>query len=82
MPRRNKKSTAKPKRSSGISINIKNVMKQIQNEPPRNQDFIRLGKNPQHNLETGSMTRLQNPALTYASRPPFSISFVSLISTY
>lgn len=70
MPRRNKKSTAKkPKGSkSGISINIRNVMKQVQNEPQR-QDFIRLGRNPQHNLETGSMTRLQNPALTYASRP-------------
>jgi hypothetical protein len=71
MPRRNKKSTAKkPKGSkSGISINIKNVMKQVQNEAPRNQDFIRLGRNPQHNLETGCRTRLQNPAITYASRP-------------
>jgi hypothetical protein len=71
MPRRNKKSTAK----TGISINIKNVMKQqvqqlrtrrYSRSPP---DVIRLGRNPQHNLETGSMTRLQNPALTYASRP-------------
>lgn len=71
MPRR-KKSTAKPKGyKSGISINIKNIMKQVQNaRPPRNQDFIKLtGKKPMDNLDSGNMTRLQVPAMTYASRP-------------
>jgi hypothetical protein len=71
MTRRNKKSTAKkPKGSkSGISINIKNIMKQVQNERPR-QDFINLsGKKPMDNLEMGNMSRLQLPAATYASRP-------------
>lgn len=73
MPRRKKsKSTAKPKGyKSGISINIKNIMKQVQNaRPPRNQDFIKLtGKKPMDNLDSGNMTRLQVPAMTYASRP-------------
>ena len=72
MPRRNKKSTAKkPKGSkSGISINIKNIMRQVQNERPRNQDFIDLsGKKPMDGTNTGYMTRLQTPAVTYASRP-------------
>jgi hypothetical protein len=71
MPRRNKKSTAKkPKGSkSGISINIKNIMKQVQNERPP-QDFINLtGKKPMDGTNTGYMTRLQVPAMTYASRP-------------
>lgn len=72
MPRRNKKSTAKkPKGSkSGISINIKNIMKQVQNERPAKQDFINLsGKKPMDNLEMGNMSRLQVPAMSYASRP-------------
>jgi hypothetical protein len=72
MPRRNKKSTAKkPKGSkSGISINIKNIMKQVQNERPSRQDFINLsGKKPMDNLEMGNMSRLQVPAMSYASRP-------------
>lgn len=71
MPRRNKKSTAKkPKGSkSGISINIKNIMRQVQNERPP-QDFINLsGKKPMDNLESGNMSRFQTPAMTYASRP-------------
>ena len=70
MPRR-KKSTAKPKgNKSGISINIKNIMRQVQNERPAKQDFINLsGKRPMDNLESGSMSRLQTPAMTYASRP-------------
>lgn len=72
MPRRNKKSTAKkPKGSkSGISINIKNIMKQVQNERPAKQDFINLTrKKPMDNLEMGNMSRLQVPAMSYASRP-------------
>jgi len=71
MPRRNNKSTAKkPKGSkSGISINIKNIMRQVQNERPP-QDFINLtGKKPMDGTNTGYMTRLQTPAMTYASRP-------------
>ena len=70
MPRR-KKSTAKPKGDkSGISINIKNILKQVQNEKPTKQDFINLsGKRPMDNLDFGNMTRLQTPAMTYASRP-------------
>lgn len=45
-------------------------MRQVQNERPRNQDFINLtGKKPMDNLESGSMSRLQTPAMTYASRP-------------
>jgi len=70
MPRRNKKSTAKkPKGTSGISINIKNIMRQVQNERPP-QDFINLtGKKPMDGTNTGYMTRLQVPAMTYASRP-------------
>ena len=71
MPRRKKSTAKKPKGSkSGISINIKNIMRQVQNERPRNQDFINLsGKKPMDNLESGSMSRLQTPAMTYASRP-------------
>jgi hypothetical protein len=69
MPRRKKSTVKKPKGSkSGISINIKNILKQVQNERPRG-DFINLQKDPRHNLNTGSMTRLQNPAWTFASRP-------------
>lgn len=76
MPARKKKSTAKPKKGkSGISISIKNVMKQVMNERPRQRpkqrtDFIMpQGKDPRHNLNTGSMTRLFAPAITYASAP-------------
>ena len=71
MPRRKKSTAKKPKGSkSGISIHIKNIMKQVQNERPRNQDFINLtGKKPMDNLESGNMSRLQTPAVTYASRP-------------
>lgn len=75
MPARKKKSTVKkPKKGkSGISINIKNVMKQVMNERPRQRqrtDFIMpQGKDPRHNLNTGSMTRLFAPAVTYASAP-------------
>lgn len=70
MPRRKKSTAKKPKGSkSGISINIKNIMRQVQNERPP-QDFINLtGKKPMDNLESGSMSRLQTPAMTYASRP-------------
>ena len=71
MPRRKKSTAKKPKGStSGISINIKNIMRQVQNERPAKQDFINLsGKRPMDNLESGSMSRLQTPAMTYASRP-------------
>ena len=72
MPRRHKKSTAtKPKGSkSGISINIKNIMRQVQNERPTRQDFINLtGKKPMDNLNTGNMSLLTSPAMLYASRP-------------
>jgi hypothetical protein len=71
MPRRKKSTATKPKGSkSGISINIKNIMRQVQNERPAKQDFINLsGKRPMDNLESGSMSRLQIPAMTYASRP-------------
>jgi hypothetical protein len=78
MPARKKKSTAKPKESkAGISINIKNVMKQIQNERQRPRprqrqrtDFIMpVSKDPSHNLNNGSMTRMFAPAITYASTP-------------
>ena len=66
MPRRKKSTAKKPKGSkSGISIHIKNIMKQVQNERPRNQDFINLtGKKPMDNLESGNMSRLQTPAVT------------------
>lgn len=72
MPSRKKKSTARPKKDkAGISINIKNVMKQVQNERPRQRtDFINPSrKNPNHNLNNGSMTRMFAPAVTYASTP-------------
>lgn len=70
MPRRKKSTAKKPKGSkSGISINIKNIMRQVQNERPP-QDFINLsGKKPMDGLNTGYMTRLQVPSMTYASRP-------------
>jgi len=69
MPRRNKKkSTAKPKRNAGISINIKNVMKQVQNER-QPTDFIRPGKDPKRNFNNGSMTTMFAPPVTYASTP-------------
>ena len=84
MPSR-KKSTAKPKPKgykSGISINIKNIMKQVQNaRPPRNQDFIKLtGKKPMDNLESGNMSRLQLPAMTYASRPLYQFPSLASLS--
>jgi len=75
MPARKKKSTVKTKKGkSGISISIKNVMKQVMNERPQRQrqrtDFIMpQGKDPRHNLNTGSMTRMFAPAITYASAP-------------
>ena len=82
MPRRKKSTAKKPKGSkSGISINIKNIMKQVQNERPRNQDFINLsGKKPMDNLESGSMSRLQVPAMTYASRPLSQFPSLSSLS--
>lgn len=71
MPRRNKKkSTKSKKKDSGISINIKNVVKQIQNERPKQKtDFISFRPNPNHNLNNGSMTRMFAPPVTYASTP-------------
>lgn len=57
----------KPKIDKSIMINIKNVMKQIQNEPPR--DYIRFVKNPKRELNFGSQTRAFNPPATYASNP-------------
>lgn len=68
--RRAKKSKARKTRSKvdkSIKINIKNVMKQLQNEPPR--DFIRFVKDPKRDLNFGSTTRAFNPPATYASNP-------------
>lgn len=68
MPSRKKvKSAKKPKRDV-ISINIKNVVKQVQNERQRT-DFLFPQRDPKRNLNMGSMTRLINPAITYASTP-------------
>jgi hypothetical protein len=83
MPARKKSTAKKPKKDkAGISINIKNVMKQIQNERPRPRqrtDFIQPSRtNPNHNLNNGSMTRMFAPAVTYASAP--LSSFPSLAS--
>jgi hypothetical protein len=80
MPRRNKKkSTKSKKRDSGISINIKNIVKQIQNERPKQKtDFISFRPNPNRNLNNGSMTRMFAPPVTYASTP--LSSFPSLAS--
>lgn len=68
-----KKVKAKPKAkvSKDININIKNIMKQIQNEPPRpRQDFINvMKKRPVEDFNTGQMHRLFAPAVTYASNP-------------
>ena len=62
---------ANPKVSKDININIKNIMKQIQNEPPRQkQDFIRvMKKRPIEDFNTGQMSRAFAPAVTYASNP-------------
>ena len=62
---------AKAKVSKDININIKNIMKQIQNEPPRpRQDFINvMKKRPVEDFNTGQMHRLFAPAVTYAANP-------------
>ena len=79
MPSRKKvKSAKKPKKDSGISINIKNVVKQVQNERQRT-DFLFPQRDPRRNLNTGSMTRLINPAITYASTPLSSFPSLSSI---
>lgn len=69
MPRAKKSKARKvrPRLDKSININIKNVMKQLQNEPPR--DFIRFVKDPKRELNFGSTTRAYNPPATYASNP-------------
>jgi len=68
MPRR-KKSTKSKKKDSGISINIKNIMRQVQNERPRT-DYIMPRKNePKHNLNNGSMRTMFAPPVTYMTTP-------------
>jgi hypothetical protein len=68
MPRR-KKSTKSKKKDSGISINIKNIMRQVQNERPRT-DFIMPHKNdPRYNLNNGRMRTMFAPPVTYMTTP-------------
>jgi hypothetical protein len=79
MPPRRKKSTAK--KNAGISINIKNILRQTQNEKPDN--FIMLSSKRQpfaNNLNNGNMSRLQVPAMTYASRPLSQFPSLSSVS--
>jgi len=65
MKRKAKKSKAK-KSKSNINIEIKNVVKQVQNEK---YDYVQYQKNPKRNLEFGSYSRFQNPSVSYASTP-------------
>lgn len=69
MPRvkKSKARKVRPRLDKSININIKNVMKQLQNEPPR--DYIRFVKDPKRDLNFGSTTRAFNPSVTYASTP-------------
>lgn len=68
-----------PKKEPGISINIKNIMRQIQNEPQR--DYIRpIKRVPLDSFNTGQMSRLYGPAVTYASNPLQPFYGVSAIS--
>jgi len=68
MPSRKKVKSAKKPKKDSISINIKNVVKQVQNERQRT-DFLFPQRDPRRNLNMGSMTRLVNPEITYASTP-------------
>jgi len=81
MPPRKRKSTARRNKNAGISINIKNILKQVQNEKkPDNLIYLSSKKNPfANNLNNGNMSRLQVPAMSYASRP--LSQFPSLAST-
>lgn len=76
-----KKSKAKKAKAS-ISINIKNIMKQVQKQVKEQpKDYIRFVKNPHHELNFGSRTRLLNPAVTYASTPLSSMpSLASVVN--
>lgn len=69
MKRKAKKSKAKKSKAEGtknINIEIKNVVKQVQNEK---YDYVQYQKNPKRNLEFGSYSRFQNPSVSYASTP-------------
>jgi len=66
MKRKAKKSKAK---KSNINIEIKNVVKQVHTQGLEKYDYVQYQKNPKRNLEFGSYSRFQNPAVSYASTP-------------
>lgn len=80
MKRKTKKSKAKKSKSS-INIEIKNIVKQVQNEQKKDYDYVQYRKDPKRNFELGSYSRLQNPSISYASTPLSNFpSLSSLVS--
>jgi len=80
MKRKAKKSKAKKSKSS-INIEIKNIVKQVQNEQKKDYDYVQYRKDPKRNFELGSYSRLQNPSISYASTPLSNFpSLSSLVS--
>ena len=74
MPKKSKSAKGKKRRvSTGISINIKNIMKQHlgdRSDTREVPDFIRpLGKRPIESQAYDNRYRLLNPAVTYMSTP-------------
>ena len=71
MPKKSKSAKGKKRASTGISINIKNVLKQnIGNRTRQTPDFIRpLGQRPIESQAYDNRYRLLNPSVTYMSTP-------------
>ena len=71
MPKKSKSKGKKRRASTGININIKNVLKQnIGDRTRQTPDFIRpLGQRPIESQAYDNRYRLQNPSVTYMSTP-------------
>ena len=71
MPKKSKSKGKKRRASTGININIKNVLKQNIGDRTRQMpDFIRpLGQRPIESQAYDNRYRLQNPSVTYMSTP-------------